>query len=76
MHAGPKNQPPHHQTYGLNYTLEFSGNLQQGSWNPVSPDTVSVVPHPTDPALEFVTLTAPLSTAATGFYRLAVSGHE
>lgn len=70
------NRPALHRTLGFHYTLQTSPDLAEDSWGPVIPDAVTIVAHPADPALEVVTITAPLSSHATAFYRLAVSGHE
>ena len=52
-------RPRLHQTLGLNYTLSHSPDLAENSWNPVFPDTIHIVAHPNDPALEVVTFAAP-----------------
>ena len=69
-------RPVLHRTLGFTYTLETSTDLSSGSWKAVSPDSVSVIAHPTDPTLESVSLTSGLPSVSAMFYRLSVSGHQ
>ncbi len=60
----------------LVYQLQTSASAGAGSWSPVSLTGVPVVPHPTDPAFEIVTLPVPIPSEGgdRAFFRLWVIG--